>query len=108
MNPVKCFLKTLPFFLLLGFSFSSDSITPQHSMKDGDVVVSNGKTFVLGFFSPVNSKFRYVGIWYYQVTEQTVVWVANREKPINDTSGVLSIDSRGNLVLHRQNQTDPV
>ncbi|OMO92851.1 S-locus glycoprotein [Corchorus olitorius] len=108
MNPVKCFLKTLLFFLLLGFSFSSDSITPQQSIKDGDVVVSNGKTFVLGFFSPLNSKFRYVGIWYYQVTEQTVVWVANREKPINDTSGVLSIDSQGNLVLHRQNQTDPV
>ncbi|OMO92852.1 S-locus glycoprotein [Corchorus olitorius] len=108
MNPVKCFLETLPFFLLLGFSFSSDSITPQHSIEDGDVVVSKGKTFVLGFFSPLNSKFRYVGIWYYQVTEQTVVWVANREKPINDTSGVLSIDSRGNLVLHRQNRANPV
>ncbi|OMO64962.1 S-locus glycoprotein [Corchorus olitorius] len=108
MNPKWFLIKTLPFFFLFQFSFSSDSITPQSSIKDGDVVISTGKTFALGFFSPTNSKLRYVGVWYYQVPEQTVVWVANRESPINNTSGVLSIDSGGNLVLHGQNQTDPV
>ncbi|KAK3433283.1 hypothetical protein EUGRSUZ_D00899 [Eucalyptus grandis] len=35
-----------------------------------------------------------------QISEQTVVWVANRERPISGTSGALSIDSDGNLVLH--------
>ncbi|XVE67272.1 hypothetical protein DITRI_Ditri08aG0147300 [Diplodiscus trichospermus] len=54
---------------------------------------------------PGSSKNRYVGIWYYQILEKTVVWVANRENPINDTSGILSIDSRGNLVLFQRNQT---
>lgn len=43
---------------------------------------------------------RYVGIWYNKVSEQTVVWVANRDTPLNDTSGVLSINNHGNLVLH--------
>ncbi|XVE80869.1 hypothetical protein DITRI_Ditri15bG0015600 [Diplodiscus trichospermus] len=108
MNPVKWFVKTLLLFPLFHLSFSFDTITPQHSLKDGDVVVSSGNTFALGFFSPGNSRYRYVGIWYYQIPKQKVVWVANRENPINDTSGTLSIDSQGNLVLHPKNQTIPV
>nr|POE84520.1 g-type lectin s-receptor-like serine/threonine-protein kinase [Quercus suber] len=39
-------------------------------------------------------------IWFVKVTKQTVVWVANRNDPINDPSGVLSINQFGNLVLH--------
>ncbi|KAL2475491.1 S-locus lectin protein kinase family protein [Abeliophyllum distichum] len=42
---------------------------------------------------------RYIGIWYKNVPEQTVVWVTNRDNPINGTSGVLVIDPSGNLVL---------
>ncbi|OMO64964.1 S-locus glycoprotein [Corchorus olitorius] len=38
----------------------------------------------------------------------TVVWVANRENPINDNSGILSIDNQGNLALFQKNQTLPV
>ena len=34
------------------------------------------------------------------MTKQIVVWVANRNDPINDSSGVLSINLFGNLVLH--------
>uniref|UniRef100_A0A2N9HI47 Bulb-type lectin domain-containing protein n=1 Tax=Fagus sylvatica TaxID=28930 RepID=A0A2N9HI47_FAGSY len=71
-------------------------------------LVSNQKAFALGFFSPGNSNLRYVGIWYNEITEQTVVWVANRDNPLNDTSGVLSINGQGNLVLHKQNQTFPI
>jgi len=37
-----------------------------------------------------------------------VVWVANIDNPINDTSGVLSIDVHGNLVLHASNQSTPI
>ncbi|MBA0658900.1 hypothetical protein Goklo_011076 [Gossypium klotzschianum] len=90
------------------FSLSLDAITPQHSLRDGDVVISKGNTFVLGFFSPANSRYRYVGIWHYQVSIQTVVWVANRENPINETSGTLSISSQGNLVLYHKNYTIPL
>uniref|UniRef100_A0A2N9I596 non-specific serine/threonine protein kinase n=1 Tax=Fagus sylvatica TaxID=28930 RepID=A0A2N9I596_FAGSY len=83
-------------------------ITPNQPIKDGQILVSNQKTFALGFFSPGNSNRRYVGIWYNDITEKTVVWVANRDNPLNDTSGVLSINSQGNLVLHNQNQTFPI
>ena len=34
------------------------------------------------------------------MTKQTVVWVANRNDLLNDSSGVLSINQFGNLVLH--------
>ncbi|XVF27762.1 hypothetical protein REPUB_Repub14bG0136700 [Reevesia pubescens] len=105
MNPMKWFLKALLLSRLFHLSFSFDTITPQHLIKDGDVVVSSGNTFALGFFSPGNTKYRYVGIWYYQIPKKTVVWVANRENPINDTSGTLSISSQGNLVLYQKNQT---
>ncbi|KAL2455065.1 G-type lectin S-receptor-like serine/threonine-protein kinase [Forsythia ovata] len=84
---------------LLQTSSSTDTIGPNQSLKDGDILVSSGKAFALGFFSPGKSSNRYVGIWYNKVAEQTVVWVANRDNPINGTSGVLAIDPAGNLVL---------
>ncbi|KAB1199623.1 hypothetical protein CJ030_MR0G019230 [Morella rubra] len=58
---------------------------------------------------PPNSSRRFVGIWYYQLPEakRTVVWVANRDNPLNDTSGVLSINGQGNLVLNSKNGSIP-
>ncbi|KAH9796622.1 G-type lectin S-receptor-like serine/threonine-protein kinase RKS1 [Citrus sinensis] len=109
MNVAKlCFLQTLLFFRLVQVSISVDTITSNQPIKDGDVIVSSGNIFALGFFSPGNSVRRYVGIWYNQIPVQTVVWVANRDNPINDTSGVLTISSLGNLVLCGRNQTVPV
>ena len=109
MNPAKELLNTL-FLLSLVFQncVSLDIITPNQPIKDGQILVSNKKTFALGFFKLGNSYHRYVGIWYHQITEQTVVWVANKDNPLNDTSGVLSINGQGNLVLHTQNQTIPI
>ncbi|XVE81313.1 hypothetical protein DITRI_Ditri15bG0053800 [Diplodiscus trichospermus] len=61
--------------------------------------------FCTRIFQPGSSRNRYVGIWYYQIPQKTVVWVANRVNPINDTSGILSVNSRGNLALYQRNQT---
>ncbi|XP_050288926.1 G-type lectin S-receptor-like serine/threonine-protein kinase At1g11300 isoform X1 [Quercus robur] len=62
-------------------------------------MISNGSVFKLGFFSPVNSTNRYLGIWYNNISAFTVVWVANRQKPLNDSSGLLTISEDGNLVV---------
>ncbi|XP_047149355.1 G-type lectin S-receptor-like serine/threonine-protein kinase RKS1 [Vigna umbellata] len=96
--------------LLFSFSFcsSSDTIVADKGIRDGELLVSKAQTFALGFFSPVKSNFRYVGIWYNNVQEQTVAWVANRNTPINDTSGFLSINPDGNLVLQHKYSTFPV
>ena len=111
MNPAKSSLNSALLLLLSHFfpiCVSLDTITPNQSIKDGQTLVSNQKTFALRFFSPDNSNCRYVGILYYQITEQTIVWVANRDNPLSDSSGILSINNQGNLVLHSQNQKYPI
>jgi hypothetical protein len=110
MNPAKKLLNTSLLLSLLVFRIciSIDTISPNVPVKDGDILVSKGETFALGFFSPGNSGRRYVGIWYYEVPEQTVVWVANRDSPLKDTSGVLSINGHGNLVLNSKNRSTPI
>ncbi|PNY00164.1 G-type lectin S-receptor-like serine/threonine-protein kinase, partial [Trifolium pratense] len=102
---------TLFILLLLTFSFcscSSDTISSDKPIRDGELLISKSKTFALGFFSPGKSTSRYVGIWYNNLPIQTVVWVANRDSPINDTSGILSINQNGNLVLNHNLSTDPI
>ncbi|KAG5525262.1 hypothetical protein RHGRI_031815 [Rhododendron griersonianum] len=100
MNTKKWVFNLLLPFLFFRICTSIDTLTPNQSIKDGDVLVSSDKTFALGFFSPKYSNRRYVGIWYNNIPEQTVVWVANRESPINGTSGVLSLNRDGNLVVY--------
>ncbi|GAY55309.1 hypothetical protein CUMW_163470 [Citrus unshiu] len=61
--------------------------------------------FELGFFSPGQSKSRYLGLWYRQ-SPDTVVWVANRDRPIFDHNRALTVSNKGNLVLlDQKNET---
>ncbi|KAI3457530.1 hypothetical protein Pfo_014193 [Paulownia fortunei] len=76
-----------------------DTINTTQIFRDGETMLSSGGSFELGFFSPGNSKNWYVGIWYKRVTVRTVVWVANREIPLRNTSGVLKVIEPGILVL---------
>ncbi|GKV19859.1 hypothetical protein SLEP1_g30064 [Rubroshorea leprosula] len=103
------FLKFVIFILLQlffsSFSYGTDIITSSTNLSDGRTLVSSDGTFELGFFSSGSSgKSRYLGIWFKKIPVQTVVWVANRCNPINDSSGVLMINSTGNLVLLSQSR----
>lgn len=91
----------LLFVLLFCFDFgvAVDIITSSQFIKDPEAIVSARNIFKLGFFSPVNSTNRYVGIWYNDMPTVTTVWVANRNEPLNDSSGVLKIFQDGNLVV---------
>ncbi|KAL6201067.1 hypothetical protein ACLB2K_024782 [Fragaria x ananassa] len=95
------FVQILLIFVLLPSSICQlpfDAITPNQPIRDGHVLISSRKIFALGFFSPGNnSRHRYVGVWFNKLAEKTIVWVADRDNPVNDSSGVLSIS--GNLVL---------
>ncbi|KAK8602971.1 hypothetical protein V6N13_085173 [Hibiscus sabdariffa] len=83
---------------MLKLSFAADMIALGQSISDGETLVSSSQRFELGFFSPNNSKNRFLGIWFWNTT-RTVVWVANRNRPIADENGVLTIDRDGNLIL---------
>ncbi|KAG4968051.1 hypothetical protein JHK87_033702 [Glycine soja] len=75
------------------------SVNFRFCLSDGVSLVSKGGKFEFGFFSPGYSQKRYVGIWYKNIPIQTVVWVANKANPINDSSGIITLNSTGNLVL---------
>ncbi|KAL5976336.1 hypothetical protein ACLOJK_020667, partial [Asimina triloba] len=83
---------------------ATDTLDSSHPIKDGQTLVSAKETFELGFFSVGNSQLRYVGIWYKKIPPRKYVWVANRESPLRDSSGILTIGSRGNLVIRDGNQ----
>ncbi|KAK6932456.1 PAN/Apple domain [Dillenia turbinata] len=81
-----------------------DTITFSQVIRDHETIASGNGTYRLGFFSLDNSSNRYVGIWY-NISETTIVWVANRDKPVEDSSGVFTVSEDGNLqVLNGQGE----
>ncbi|XAR67510.1 Non-specific serine/threonine protein kinase [Bertholletia excelsa] len=99
MEVSKTPLFLLPLLCILIISRAADTITKTQNLADGETLVSAGGSFELGFFSPENSKNRYVGIWYKKIPVCTVVWVANRETPLTDKNGVLKLVDPGIIVL---------
>jgi hypothetical protein len=71
-------------------------------ITDSETLVSFSGRFELGFFNATGSSSskRYVGIWY-KWDQQTVVWVANRDKPVlNGSTGVsFGITNDGKLQI---------
>ncbi|XVF70451.1 hypothetical protein PTKIN_Ptkin11bG0162800 [Pterospermum kingtungense] len=88
----------LMFLSMARLSFAADMIAPAEFISDGETLVSSSQSLELGFFSPGNSRNRFLGIWYKNIS-MAVVWVANRNSPIADRGGVLTINSDGNLIL---------
>ncbi|KAM5585878.1 G-type lectin S-receptor-like serine/threonine-protein kinase RKS1 [Rosa sericea] len=110
-SSIEAFIQILLLFLLLPSSICQlplDALTPDRPIRDGDVLVSNKQIFALGFFSPGNSQHRYAGVWYNKIPEKTIVWVANRDNPVNDSYGVLSINGDGGLVIHGKDPSTPL
>ncbi|KAJ6791189.1 receptor-like serine/threonine-protein kinase SD1-8 [Iris pallida] len=85
--------------ILATTSSARDTITPTQPLEDNETLVSSGSHFALGFFTPTASNNRYLGLWYYKITEQTILWVANRDKPVIGSTGRLSITSGGALMI---------
>ncbi|THU64329.1 hypothetical protein C4D60_Mb01t25310 [Musa balbisiana] len=100
------------FFLLLTFSartgVADDSLFRGQSLSGGQTMVSGGGKFELGFFAPGNASKYYIGIWY-KVSKKTVVWVANREKPVaSASSSELRLAEDGNLVLRLKDSKNQI
>ncbi|WOG92032.1 hypothetical protein DCAR_0311288 [Daucus carota subsp. sativus] len=79
---------------------AGDIIGSNQILRDnGSTIVSSGAHFELGFVTVGSSANRYVGIWYKKIAEKTIVWIANREAPLNTSSNLLRLNSNGNLVI---------
>lgn len=79
------------YVLLLCFSLNTRLSVGAGTLSVGESIfgyqtIVSGKDgiFELGFFKPGNLQNYYIGIWYRKISEFTVVWVANRDKPLND------------------------
>ncbi|XP_048438334.1 G-type lectin S-receptor-like serine/threonine-protein kinase At1g61480 isoform X1 [Pyrus x bretschneideri] len=99
-----CDLVFLSSFLLLSrISCAAEvyNITSLQPLAQGRTLVSPGRIFELGFFSPNSSGNKYVGIWHKSILPRKVVWVANRDNPlaVTDALASLTITSNGNLQL---------
>ncbi|XP_044961315.1 receptor-like serine/threonine-protein kinase SD1-8 isoform X2 [Hordeum vulgare subsp. vulgare] len=108
----------IPILILLSLSSfckSDDQLTYAKPLASGETLVSKGGDFALGFFSPTNSNSSlYLGIWYHSIPNHTVVWIANRNKPITssvspklaitNTSGLILSDSQGQTVWATNNK----
>jgi hypothetical protein len=82
-----------------------NSITQATSISGNQTLFSAGGIFQLGFFVPEDGK-TYLGIWYANIPDRTVVWVANRQRPFVHSPGVFRLTADGSLaVLDSQNAT---
>ncbi|XP_052201114.1 receptor-like serine/threonine-protein kinase SD1-7 isoform X6 [Diospyros lotus] len=101
-----CILTSFPLFT--NFSFAADSLSPSQALTDSNAtLVSAGGAFELGFFRPTGSGNRYIAVWFRRVSEITPIWVANKDSPVTDSSGVLKITPAGNIVIS-SNQTNTI
>ncbi|EFH62797.1 predicted protein [Arabidopsis lyrata subsp. lyrata] len=93
----------LHLFTMLLFTMLSSSsyavITTESPLSMGQTLSSANEVYELGFFSPNNTQDQYVGVWFKDTIPRVVVWVANREKPITDSTANLAISSNGSLLL---------
>lgn len=91
------------FTLIFIFIITSDALSSiglNQTIRDGvSTIESANGIFEMGFFSLLRSKKRYLGIWYKKISIRTIIWVANRDAPLEDTSGIMRFDENGVLVL---------
>ncbi|GLT83111.1 hypothetical protein SLE2022_014200 [Rubroshorea leprosula] len=95
---------SLVIFLFPTISISIDSLTATNFVTGNQTLVSAGDVFELGFFNSGDSDNWYVGIWYKNIPTRTYVWIANRDSPLSNSSGVFKVVDQ-NIVLLDQNQS---
>jgi hypothetical protein len=86
--------------ILITIATSTDTLTSSQILTTNQTLESSNGTFVLGFITGTNSNI-YLAIWYKNIDPRTVVWVANRDIPLQNStnSGFLKIADNGNIVL---------
>ncbi|KAJ6843631.1 receptor-like serine/threonine-protein kinase SD1-8 [Iris pallida] len=91
--------------LITTTTFGKDTITPTQPLANNETLVSSNGQYTLGFFTPAGSNNCYLGLWYSKIATQTILWVANRDKPVTNSTGILSITSKGSLTITDSNST---
>ncbi|KAI3809975.1 hypothetical protein L1987_19580 [Smallanthus sonchifolius] len=99
MSEIKLIFGYLLLYASITPTHAADTISANQIVRYNETIISPLETFELGFFNPGNSTNHYVGIWYKKISPRTVVWVANRNTPLTDTSGELTLTLQGVLII---------
>ncbi|XP_004485681.1 receptor-like serine/threonine-protein kinase SD1-8 [Cicer arietinum] len=100
------FFTSLSLLTTISISISTDTLTSSQILRTNQTLESTKGTFVLGFIPGTNSNI-YLAIWYKNIQDRVVVWVANRDNPLhNSTNGFLKIGDNGNIVLLNSSDSD--
>ncbi|KAF8402986.1 hypothetical protein HHK36_011080 [Tetracentron sinense] len=113
-KPVSAIMKNpstiiplLHLFFLISFHSSFASSTPQNSLSRGsslssedesDLLTSPDNSFTCGFYEGGKNAY-YFSIWYTNSANRTVVWMANRERPVNGRGSRILLQRDGTMVL---------
>ncbi|KAF3451608.1 hypothetical protein FNV43_RR07703 [Rhamnella rubrinervis] len=87
----------LTWLALFPIATSLDTLSANQQLRYHQSLVSARDVFEFGFFNRGSSKNWYLGIWYKNIPD-TVVWVANRDTPLSNSSA-LKIGDHGNIVV---------
>ncbi|GAA0142627.1 transmembrane signal receptor [Lithospermum erythrorhizon] len=103
-------LTSLPYVFVvllycIAISMANDTLVPLQSVTYNNTLVSSQSRFKLGMYCPVDITKCYLSIWFNQVPQRYPVWIANRDRPLSETSSSLAIASDGNLVLVNETGT---
>ncbi|KAJ0684545.1 putative S-locus glycoprotein [Helianthus annuus] len=98
-NTMLIFVFLVVLYASIPRTHAADTISANQNLRYNETITSPQETFELGFFSSLNSKNHYVGIWYKKISTGTVVWVANRNTPLTHTSVELTLTLHGVLVI---------
>ncbi|PQM35380.1 hypothetical protein Pyn_31930 [Prunus yedoensis var. nudiflora] len=101
-------MEVLKFLILFLFAATIDwseaglpSLRQGSSLKveeENDFLVSPNGTFSSGFYE-VGANASCYSIWFTKSVNKTVVWMANRDKPVSGRGSKLTLQRNGNLVL---------
>ncbi|XP_029124803.1 G-type lectin S-receptor-like serine/threonine-protein kinase At4g27290 isoform X2 [Cajanus cajan] len=86
-------------FIIIPMVGALRSITPGQSIHHNETLVSDSGTFEAGFFTLGNSQNNYFCIWYKSLTPRTIVWVANRDTPVDNSTAMFKVTDAGNPVI---------
>ncbi|KAK3226287.1 hypothetical protein Dsin_006149 [Dipteronia sinensis] len=95
-------LLTVLIFLFLSFQTSTSLLTRGSSLSVEDsshVLTSPDKTFTCGFYSVGDENAYWFSVWFTNSSDRTVVWMANRDRPVNGQGSKVSLRRNGAMVL---------
>ena len=94
--------------LLISFFFSFTTSKTQNFLQRGsslsveddsdDYITSPDKSFTCGFYEMGENAY-WFSIWFTNSKERTVVWMANRNRPVNGRGSRISLQRDGTMML---------